>query len=299
MAKIKHKESSNLSNSLQPVLEQPLRFSTGAYKSVAANAEGRAAVLLREVSLLDSGTTPQSATLMAVATDHAAEAGTDRAERALERFRIAVVDGTQTDMAARLKSAFRAANQEIYGSQPGEVSMVAMVARGKYASFAAVGENQAILYRADRINQITRNQRGERVSGRQRDKRTLDTQQGPQFLGAQERLESRLPAIFDLTLLPLDAVALLSGPIAEQLSQSATTSALVPRGQTFSNTIERQLQTRDDPEGAAAVLEVLPAREALPEPPEAVLTTPTYLPYMIIGLVLLAGLLLALWYFFV
>lgn len=299
MAKISYKESSTLSNTLQPVLEQPLRFSTGAYQGTAPSSEQRAAVLLREVSLLDSGTTPQQATLMAVATDHAAGGGSDRAERALERFRSAVVDGTQTDMAARLKSAFRAVNQEIYRSEPGEISMVAMVARGKYASFAAVGENQAVLYRADRINQITRNQRGERVSNRQRDQRTLENQTKLQFLGAQERLESRLPAIFDLTLLPLDAVALLSGPIAEQLSQGTGTSALVPRGQSFSSVIEHRVRSADDPEEAATVLEVLPAREALPEPPSAVATTPTYLPYVIIVLLLLAGLLLALWYFFV
>jgi hypothetical protein len=47
------------------------------------------------------------------------------------------------------------------------------------------------------------------------------------------------------------------------------------------------------------VLEVLPAREALPEPPEAVLTTPTFLPYLIIGIVLIVGLLAVLWFFFV
>jgi hypothetical protein len=177
--------------------------------------------------------------------------------------------------------------------------MVAMVARGKYASFAAVGDNQAILYRADRINQITRNQRVERTTSRRTSQRTLDTSAGPQFLGAQERLESRLPAIFDITLLPLDAVALLSGALAEQLAQGVTTSALVAPGQSFASAIERRVLAEPDPAGAATVLEVLPAREALPEPPEAVLTTPTYLPYLVIGIVLIAGLLAVLWFFFV
>lgn len=288
-----------MSSSLQTTLDQPLRFSTGAYQASDSSSSGRSAVLLREVSLIDSGSAPQPATLMAVATDHAEGAGSERAERAIERFQSVVVDGTQTDMAARLKSAFRAANQDLYDSDPGEVSMVAMVARGKYASFAVVGENQAFLYRADRINQVTRNQRAERSNTRRSEQRTLDTHAAPQFLGAQERLESRLPAIFDITLLPLDAVALLSGPVAEQISKSSTTNALVAPGQTFTSVIERQLQTVNDPGGAATVLEVLPIREALPEPPEAVLTTPTYLPYVIIVLLLLAGLLLALWYFLI
>jgi hypothetical protein len=288
-----------LSSSLQTILEQPLRFSTGAFQSTEPTGNGQSAVLLREVSLIDSGMTPQSATLMAVATDHADGVGPERAQLALERFQAAVVDGTQTDMAARLKSAFRAANQAIYDADPVEVSMVAMVARGKYASFAAVGDNQAILYRADRINQITRNQRVERTTSRRTSQRTLDTSAGPQFLGAQERLESRLPAIFDITLLPLDAVALLSGAMAEQLAQGVTTSALVAPGQSFASAIERRVLAEPDPAGAATVLEVLPAREALPEPPEAVLTTPTYLPYLVIGIVLIAGLLAVLWFFFV
>ncbi len=133
-----------MSSSLQTVLEQPLRFSTGAFQAIESTNDGRSAVLLREVSLIDSGMTPQPATLMAVATDRAEGAGPGRAERALERFQTSVVEGTQTDMAARLKSAFRAANQDVFGLDPGEVSMVAMVARGKYASVAAVGDNQAI-----------------------------------------------------------------------------------------------------------------------------------------------------------
>ncbi|HET9660588.1 MAG TPA: hypothetical protein VFP05_09690 [Thermomicrobiales bacterium] len=288
-----------MSSSLQTVLEQPLRFSTGAFQAIESTNDGRSAVLLREVSLIDSGMTPQPATLMAVATDRAEGAGPERAERALERFQTSVVEGTQTDMAARLKSAFRAANQDVFGLDPGEVSMVAMVARGKYASFAAVGDNQAILYRADRINQITRNQRVERTNSRRSGQRTLDTSAGPQFLGAQERLESRLPAIFDITLLPLDAVALLSGAVAEQLAQGSMTSALVVPGQSFATAIERRVLAEHDPAGAATVLEVLPAREALPEPPEAVLTTPTFLPYLIIGIVLIVGLLAVLWFFFV
>ena len=86
--------------------------------------------------------------------------------------------------------------------------------------------------------------------------------------------------------------------MADSLAMGATTNALVAPGQSFASTIERQLQLASDPEGAATVLEVLPVRETLPEPPEAVLTTPTYLPYVLIGLILLAGLLLAIWFFF-
>ncbi len=284
-----------MSSSLQMVVEQPLRFSTDAFQA-SDTAVSHSAVLLREISLIDAGMTPQSATLMAVATDHADGAGSERAERALQMFQSAVVDGTQTDMAARLKSAFRAANADVFAVDPGEISMVALVARGKYASFASVGDNQAFLYRADRINQVTRNQRNERGGGRRSDQRSLDAQAASQFLGVQERLESRLPAIFDITLLPLDGVALVSGALVDALSASSTTSALVAPGQTFSTMIERQVSASTDDAGAATVLEVLPVREPMPEPPADALTTPTYLPYIIITLVFLAGLILAIWY---
>ena len=211
-------------------------------------------------------------------------------------FQAAVVDGTQTDMAARLKSAFRAANAEVFATDPGEISMVALVARGKYASFAAVGDNQAFLYRADRINQVTRNQRTDRGNVRRSDQRTLETQAGPQLLGVQDRLESRLPAIFDITLLPLDSVALVSGHVADALAQSTSTNALVAPGQSFVSLVERHVSLGADPTGAATILEVLPIREAMAEAPPEARTTPTYLPYVIIALVMLAGLLMAIWY---
>ncbi|MCO5221234.1 MAG: hypothetical protein M9947_06565 [Thermomicrobiales bacterium] len=287
-----------MSSSLQMVVEQPLRFSTAAYQTNPADTAGRSAVLLREISLLDSGSTPLPATIMAVATDHTEGNGNDRAQRVLDRFQSAVVDGTQTDMAARLKAAFRAANADLYAADPGEVSLVALVARGKYASFAVVGDNQAFLYRADRINQVTKNQRTERSNNRRTEKRTLETKTAPQLLGVEERLENRLPAIFDITLLPLDSVALLSGTTAEQIAAGSTTKALVPAGQSFSGMIEQRVSNAGDITSAATVLDVLPAREAMPEPPQEALSTPTSLPYIIIALIFLAGLLLALWYFF-
>jgi hypothetical protein len=143
---------------------------------------------------------------------------------------------------------------------------------------------------------VTRNQRIERSSGRRSEQRTLDVQGGPQLLGMQERLESRLPAIFDITLLPLDAVALVSGTMADSLATQPTSSALVAPGQSFSGMIERQVAS--DTSSVATVLEVLPVREPMAEPPPEALTTPTYLPYVLIALVFLAGLILAIWYFF-
>lgn len=285
-----------MTSSLQPVVEQPLRFSTGAFQAVESATESRTAVLLREVTLPEVKGPATRATVMAVAMEHGDTGGADRA---LDRFQKAVAEGTQPDVAARLKSAFRAVNRDLHDHQAGEISMVAMVAQDKYASFAAVGDNQAILYRANRINQVTRNQRSERPSNRRSTRHDVDTAETSHLLGAQAKLDSSLPAIFDITLLPMDAIALLSGHIAGQLTQGTTTSALVAPGQTFGTVIEQQLQTHADPESAAVVLEVLPVREALVQPPEAVATTPNYLPYIIIVLALIAGLLFVLWQFFV
>ncbi|MEZ4505784.1 MAG: hypothetical protein R2848_07920 [Thermomicrobiales bacterium] len=52
-----------------------------------------------------------------------------------------------------------------------------------------------------------------------------------------------------------------------------------------------------DPGSAATVLEVLPIREPGRAPAEA-LSSQSYLPYLLIALVMLAGLIFALWYFF-
>ena len=72
-----------MSSSLQLVVEQPLRFSTDAFQA-SDSGTAQSAVLLTDISLIDAGMTAQPATLMAVATDHAEGAGSERAARALE-----------------------------------------------------------------------------------------------------------------------------------------------------------------------------------------------------------------------
>lgn len=287
-----------MASALPATLETPLTFRTELLQA-RNDGQSHSAVLSREIRLLDSGSTPISATLMAVATDHSSDSAGDlRAQRAIEEFERAIVEGTQTDMAARLKAAFRAANAGVYAESPGSLSMVAMVARGKYASFGAVGSNAAVLYRADRLNMVTRNQRSDRSSNRRAHQQASKSEPEMHYLGDQERLESKLPAVFDVTLLPLDVLALVSSDLAARLSGPEDTRALVVPGRSFAASLESQIQSSGDSSAAATVLEVLPVRDELPAPPPAAVATPTYLPYLLIAIVMLAGLLFALWYFF-
>ncbi len=126
------------------------------------------------------------------------------------------------DPAAVLKQAFRTANEAIFAGSSedggGEdrmgTTLVAAVLRGKYATIASVGDSRAYLVRANALTQITRDHslvEEEVASGklsmaeaRQSPRRNILTH----ALGQKPRLDTRLPEIFELTLLPQDRLLL-------------------------------------------------------------------------------------------
>src|SRR5690606_39851500 len=89
-------------------------------------------------------------------------------------------------------------------------TLVAAVLRGKYATIASVGDSRAYLVRANALTQITRDHsqvEAEVASGRlsaaeaKRDpRRNILTH----ALGQKPKLDTKLPEIFELTLLPQD-----------------------------------------------------------------------------------------------
>lgn len=126
------------------------------------------------------------------------------------------------DPAATLKQAFRSANEAIYASSQADgdsgdlmgTTLVAAVLRGKYATIASVGDSRAYLVRANALTQITRDHsqvEAEVASGRlsaaeaKRDpRRNILTH----ALGQKPKLDTKLPEIFELTLLPQDRLLL-------------------------------------------------------------------------------------------
>jgi protein phosphatase len=98
------------------------------------------------------------------------------------------------------------------------------VLRGKYATFASVGDSRAYLIRARRLNQITQDHSlvAEQVAqgtltkeqARQSPQRNVLTQ----ALGHRERLDTKLPSIFELVLLDDDRLLLCTDGFYDVLS---------------------------------------------------------------------------------
>jgi protein phosphatase len=125
------------------------------------------------------------------------------------------------DPAVTLRQAFRQANDAIYaGSQaetqddPMGTTLVAAVLRGKYATIASVGDSRAYLVRANSLTQITKDHslveeevaRGTLTADQARTSahRNILTH----ALGQRPKLDTKLPEIFELTLLPQDRLLL-------------------------------------------------------------------------------------------
>lgn len=126
------------------------------------------------------------------------------------------------DPAAVLKQAFRTANETIFagadedggGDDRMGTTLVAAVLRGKYATIASVGDSRAYLVRANALTQITRDHslvEAEVASGKLS---AAEAKQSPRrnilthALGQKPKLDTRLPEIFELTLLPQDRLLL-------------------------------------------------------------------------------------------
>ncbi len=191
----------------------------------------------------------------------------------LERAAIdAVVDAVELPaipLAERLTTGFRDANRLVYqstGNGTAGLTMMALVAEGKYAAIGLVGEDRGYLVRAGRLTQVTRDQRVH--TSRSRRKQDSDDQTDRTsktadvaLLGEKERLDGRSPAIFELTLLPEDRVAILSRGAAELTADGQLMEALTSGSAQPAARITESLEEAAVLPVMAAVLEVSPARE--------------------------------------
>jgi PPM family protein phosphatase len=125
------------------------------------------------------------------------------------------------DVALALKQAYRRANEAIYQQGGGDAeirhmgtTLVSAVVRGKYVTIANVGDSRAYLMRANQITQVTQDhsvvaeqvQQGQirEEDARKSSQRNMLTQ----ALGTRESLDKRMPAIYELALLPEDRLLL-------------------------------------------------------------------------------------------
>ncbi|MGH2617816.1 MAG: protein phosphatase 2C domain-containing protein, partial [Thermomicrobiales bacterium] len=149
---------------------------------------------------------------------------------ALDTLTAAFPTLPEGDLGLALKQAYRKANEAVYHA--GEVepthagmgtTLTAALLHGKYATLANVGDSRAYLLRGDGLTQVTRDHTvvaDEVAQGRiSAEAARSDPRRNrlTHAIGTDPKLESRLPGIFELTLLPGDRLLLCSDGLYDVL----------------------------------------------------------------------------------
>ena len=143
------------------------------------------------------------------------------------------------DLGLALKQAYRRANEAVFRAgvdEPAHAGMgttlTSALLHGKYATVANVGDSRAYLLRGDGLTQVTRDHTvvaEEVAQGRiTADAARRDPRRNrlTHVIGTHPRLESKLPDIFELTLLPGDRLLLCSDGLYDVLDDGDMRRAL-------------------------------------------------------------------------
>lgn len=197
-----------------------LQLQVGGISQVGGRENNEDAILIHE--LQPSPDLPAGGWVLAVADGMGGRAnGEIASSTAIDTLRQAFAEASQPDAALTLKQAYRKANEAVYAASTDEeqrpgTTLVSAVVRGKYVTIANVGDSRAYLVRANKLTQITQDHS---VVAEQVAAGTLapeDERTSPQrnmltaAIGTREQLERRLPAIYELVLLPEDRLLLCS-----------------------------------------------------------------------------------------
>jgi serine/threonine protein phosphatase PrpC len=207
----------------EKALDEPLKISVGFATDVGGRSKNEDAVHVSKLPPLPNGDLGgQPGLLLAIADGMGGyQRGEVASGLAIETVREMFDEDPGADAALLLKQAFRRANDRIYqnGRAFGEDAMmgttlVVVATRGKYATIASIGDSRAYLVRANRLTQITQDHTfvAEQVAqgamseeeARESPHRNIVTQ----GLGHRAKLDSRMPNVFEITLLPEDRLLL-------------------------------------------------------------------------------------------
>jgi protein phosphatase len=201
------------------------------------------------------------------------------AQMAIDTLREMFTEDPGADPALLLKQAFRRANERIYESGLGTgpsammgTTLVAAVTRGKYATIANIGDSRAYLARANRLTQITRDHT---VVAEQVARGSMSEQEARESphrnvlthaLGHRPKLESKLPDIFEITLLPEDRLLLCTDGFYDVVPEDDMLRVLTESDpdQAAQELVTLAVERGTSDNVSAVVLAVLPARA--PEP---------------------------------
>jgi serine/threonine protein phosphatase PrpC len=208
---------------------ETLRLAVAAESDTAGRAENQDIA----IAMVLSGNSPAIGDdfLLVVADGMGGEPAGDVASRiATDVLRDAFAALPNGDLGLALKQAYRAANDAVYNAGADEPAHTGMgttlttaVLHGKYATIANVGDSRAYLLRGEGLTQVTRDHTmvaDEQAKGRiAADEARRDPRRNilTHAIGTTAKLDSRLPNIFELTLLPGDRLLLCSDGLYDVL----------------------------------------------------------------------------------
>lgn len=225
----------------------------GSVTDAGGRENNEDSVLVQELPPAGGGSAPGY--LLAVADGMGGHADGEVASTlAIDMLRDLFSRDQPADVALALKQAYRRANEAIY-QQGGEnegaarmgTTLVSAVVRGKYVTIANVGDSRAYLMRANQITQVTQDHSMVAEQVQQGQLSEADARKSPQrnmltqALGSKPALDKRMPAIYELALLPEDRLLLCTDGFYDVLS----------------NEDYLQLMSGDDPNEAATGLTAL------------------------------------------
>ena len=216
------------------------------------------------------------------------------------------------DLGLALKQAYRRANEAVFQAGEDEpahagmgTTLTSALLHGKYVTIAHVGDSRAYLLRGQVLTQVTRDHTlvaEEVAQGRltaEAARRDPRRNRLTHVIGTHPRLESKLPAIFELTLLPGDRLLLCSDGLYDVLDDVEIHRALVEQDPGDAAQLlvaaAKEHGTRDNATAvvAAAIPTRVPAAAALPSPASRTGGVPGTVIAVVIAILLVVLLLLA------
>lgn len=202
-------------------------------------------------------------------------AGDIASQIAANTVRDAFPDPPSGDLGLALKQAYRKANEAVHQAAMEEPARAGMgttlttaLLHGRYATIANVGDSRAYLLRGDGLTQVTRDHT--RVADEVAEGRlTADAARNDprrniltHAIGTHARLDTKLPSIFELTLLPGDRLLLCSDGLYDVLDEVDMRRVLIGQEPATAAraliTMAKERGTRDN--ATAVVAAAIPTR---------------------------------------
>ena len=205
--------------------ERQLDIRISSATDVGGRNENEDAIIVQELQPVDMGAGELAdGLLMAVADGMGGHERGEVASRiAIDTIQEVFAADPAGDIVPLVKQAFRRANELIYNAWKSETpaqlmgtTLVVAATRGKYATIASIGDSRAYLIRAGHLQQITRDHSLVAEQVAQGNMTPEEARESPHrniithVLGHKLKLDSKMPNVFEITLLEDDRLLLLT-----------------------------------------------------------------------------------------